>query len=217
MRQPGERWLYNTGSDVLGVLVARVAGQSFGAFLADRIFEPLGMRDTGFHVPASEIHRLPTSYAHDPETGALVVWDPADGGKYSRPPAFEVGGDGLVSTADDYLAFFRMLLGGGGGVLGPESVRMMTTDQLTPAQKVEKDRFEEFFGDHGGFGFGMGVRTVRRGGASLGQFGWDGGLGTSAQADPAAGLFGLLLTQVAQDSPATPSLIRDFWAAVHTP
>ncbi len=217
MRQPGERWLYNTGSDVLGVLVARVAGQSFGAFLADRLFEPLGMRDTGFHVPASEIHRLPTSYAHDPETGALVVWDPADGGKYSRPPAFEVGGDGLVSTADDYLAFFRMLLGGGGGVLGPESVRMMTTDQLTPAQKVEKDRFEEFFGDHGGFGFGMGVRTVRRGGASLGQFGWDGGLGTSAQADPAAGLFGLLLTQVAQDSPATPSLIRDFWAAVYTP
>lgn len=214
MRQPGEQWLYNTGSDVLGLLVSRVAGRSFGEFSRERIFEPLGMVDTGFSVPAGQLHRLPTSYAHDPERGGLVVWDEV-GGKYSSPPAFEVGGDGLVSTARDFHAFFHMLLDGGRGpngrVLSAESVHAMTTDQLTPAQQAEKSRFPEYFGDHGGFGFGMGVRTVPRGGAGIGQFGWDGGLGTSVQADPTLGLIGVLLTQVAQDTPDTPRLIAKFW------
>ncbi|RZQ62427.1 serine hydrolase domain-containing protein [Amycolatopsis suaedae] len=215
MCQPGQRWLYNTGSDVLGVLVARVTGGTFGDFLAERVFGPLGMVDTGFHVPAGKIGRLPTSYAHDPDTGELVVWDPAAGGKYSSPPPFQVGGDGLVSTVDDYHVFTQMLLNGGrrGAVriLSEESVRQMTTDQLTPEQKEEKDRFPELFGDHGGFGFGLGVRTIRRGAASVGQFGWDGGLGTSVQVDPARQLSGVLLTQVAQDTADTPGLIRDFW------
>lgn len=219
MLQPGERWLYNTGSDVLGILVSRVAGQSFGAFLTDRVFGPLAMKDTGFWVPAGKIHRLPTSYAHDPETGELTVWDPAAGGKYSRPPAFEVGGDGLVSTADDYHAFFQMLLNkgayGGSRVLSRQAVELMTMDQLSADQKAEKDLFTEYFGDHGGFGFGMGARTVRTGFASIGQFGWDGGLGTSAQADPALDFHGVLLTQVAQDAPPTPRLIKDFWTTAY--
>ncbi|MET9339698.1 serine hydrolase domain-containing protein [Nonomuraea sp. NPDC003804] len=219
MRQPGELWQYHTGSDVLGVLVARVAGQSFGTFLRERLFEPLGMRDTGFHVPADRIHRLPTSYAHDPSTGALVVWDEAAGGKYGRPPVFEAGGDGLVSTVDDYHAFYRMLLnkGGFGGtrVLSRASVELMTTDHLTPEQKVEKDAFGDHFGRHGGYGFGMAVRTHRRDLASVGQFGWDGGLGTTAYADPAEGLTGILLTQAAMDSPDTPRLHRDFWTTAY--
>ncbi|MGW0522032.1 serine hydrolase domain-containing protein [Crossiella sp. NPDC003009] len=219
LRQPGERWLYHTGSDVLGLLVSRVSGQSFEVFLRERLFAPLGMVDTGFHVPAEQLHRLPTSYAHDQRTGDLVVWDPAEGGKHSKAPAFASGGDGLVSTAADYHAFQRMLLQGGKfrgeRVLSPASVALMTSDQLTPEQKVDKDRLTEYFGDHGGFGFGMGVRTVRRGFANVGQFGWDGGLGTSAQADPVAGLNGVLLTQVAQDSPVTPRLIKDFWTTAY--
>ncbi|GAA3141828.1 serine hydrolase domain-containing protein [Nonomuraea roseoviolacea] len=219
MRQPGEMWQYHTGSDVLGVLIARVAGQPFETFLRERILDPLGMKDTGFHIPEDSIHRLPVCYAHDPATGGLTVWDEAAGGKYSRAPVFAAGGDGLVSTADDYHAFYRMLLGkgtlGGVRVLSRASVELMTGDRLTPAQKTEKDAFGDHFGRHGGYGFGMAVRTHRRDLASPGQFGWDGGLGTSAYADPAEGLVGILLTQTAQDSPDTPGLIRDFWTAAY--
>ncbi|MFI7440659.1 serine hydrolase domain-containing protein [Nonomuraea indica] len=219
MRQPGELWQYHTGSDVLGVLVARVAGQPFESFLRERIFEPLGMKDTGFHVPEDQIHRLPVSYAHDPATGELVVWDEAAGGKYSRPPVFAAGGDGLVSTADDYHAFYRMLLNkgtlDGERILSRASVELMTSDRLTPEQKAEKDAFGDHFGRHGGYGFGMAVRTHRRDLASPGQFGWDGGLGTSVHADPAEDLVGILLTQAAQDSQDTPRLIRDFWTTAY--
>src|SRR5438067_208624 len=103
MCQPGERWLYHTGADVLGVLIARASGggQSFEAFLRERIFEPLGMKDTAFSVPAGALDRLGTLYLTDPETGALTVFDPPDG-QWSRPPAFPSGGAGLVSTADDF-------------------------------------------------------------------------------------------------------------------
>ncbi|MEV4114628.1 serine hydrolase domain-containing protein [Nonomuraea sp. NPDC049695] len=219
MRQPGELWQYHVGSDVLGVLVARVTGQSLEEFLRERLFTPLGMKDTGFHVPADRIHRLPTSYAHNPETGELVVWDEAAGGKYSRLPVFQAGGDGLVSTVDDYHAFYRMLLNkgtlGGERVLSRASVELMTMDHLTPEQKVEKDVFGDHFGRHGGFGFGMAVRTHRRDLASPGQFGWDGGLGTTAYADPAEDLVGILLTQSAMDSVHTPRLHRDFWTTAY--
>ena len=104
MFQPGERWLYHTGADVLGVLIARASGQPFDAFLRERIFEPLGMNDTAFSVPASDVDRLATSYLTDPETGALELYD-APAGQWSVPPAFPSGGAGLVSTADDYLTF----------------------------------------------------------------------------------------------------------------
>ncbi|MFG1690381.1 serine hydrolase domain-containing protein [Nonomuraea sp. NPDC049269] len=219
MYQPGHLWQYHTGSDVLGVLVGRVAGQSFEAFLRERLFGLLGMRDSGFSVPADKIDRLPTSYAHDPQTGGLVVWDEAAGGKYSSPPAFEAGGDGLVSTVDDYHAFYRMLLNqgthGSERILSRASVELMTMDHLTPEQKVEKDAFGDHFGRHGGYGFGMAVRTHRRDLASVGQFGWDGGLGTTAYADPATGLTGILFTQTAMDSLDTPRLHRDFWTTAY--
>ncbi|MEU4230849.1 serine hydrolase domain-containing protein [Nonomuraea sp. NPDC026600] len=219
MYQPGQLWQYHTGSDVLGVLVGRVAGQSFEAFLRERLFGPLGMRDSGFSVPADKIDRLPTSYAHDPQTGELLVWDEAAGGKYSSPPAFEAGGDGLVSTVDDYHAFYRMLLNKGAHgserILSRASVELMTMDHLTPEQKVEKDAFGDHFGRHGGYGFGMAVRTHRRDLASVGQFGWDGGLGTTAYVDPAAQLTGILFTQTAMDSLDTPRLHRDFWTTAY--
>jgi len=113
MHQPGEKWLYHTGSDVLGVLIARSSGQAFDTFLQERIFEPLGMKDTAFSVPASKLDRLATSYATNSETGVLELYDPAEGGQWSRPPAFPSGGVGLVSTVDDYLAFARMMLNQG--------------------------------------------------------------------------------------------------------
>ncbi|MBG0827018.1 beta-lactamase family protein [Planomonospora sp. ID67723] len=219
MRQPGELWQYHVGSDVLGVLISRVTGQSLEAFLRERLLDPLGMTDTGFSVPAEKISRLPTSYAHDPQTGALVPWDEAEGGKYSRPPVFQAGGDGLVSTVDDYHAFYRMLLNKGvhtgQRVLSRASVELMTTDRLTPSQKAEKDTFSDHFGHHGGYGFGMAVRTHRRDLASVGQFGWDGGLGTTAYADPAEGLTGILLTQTAMDSADITRLHRDFWTTAY--
>lgn len=224
MYQPGERWLYNTGSDVLAVLIARVAGQSFEAFLQERICAPLGMTDTGFYVPDSKIHRLPTSYAHDPETGALVVYDDSAGGKWNTPPAFESGGDGMVSTVDDYLAFSRMMLNKGTHqgtrVLSRPAVELMTTDHLTPQQRAGKDEFfgsagAGGFGSQGGFGFGFAVRTIRNDYASLGQFGWDGGLGTSAYTDPANRFTGILLTQAAMDAPDTLRLSQDFWTTAY--
>jgi CubicO group peptidase (beta-lactamase class C family) len=140
MHQPGEKWVYHTGSDVLGVLIARASGQPFETFLGERIFEPLGMKDTGFCVLASKLDRLATAYWTNFKTGALEFYDAAKDGDWSRPPAFPSGGGGLVSTIDDYLAFGRMMLNqgryGGGRILSRPSVEVMTTDHLTPAQKA---------------------------------------------------------------------------------
>ena len=108
--QPGERWLYHMSGEILGVLIARVSGKSLGAFLRERIFEPLGMTDTGFQVPEAKLDRLPTCYGTDMVTGKLVVLDEARGGYAARPPVFESGAGGLVSTVDDLLAFGRMML-----------------------------------------------------------------------------------------------------------
>ncbi len=135
LAQPGERWLYNTGAHVLSVLCRRAAGMPYDEVLRTRVLEPLGMRDTGFST--EDAGRLATAY--QPTAGGLVVWDPPDG-QWSRPPAFPSGAGGLVSTVDDWHAFGRMLLAGGtaGGrqVLSPESVRLMTTDHLTPEQRA---------------------------------------------------------------------------------
>src|SRR6266702_8721784 len=113
MYQPGERWMYNTGADVLGVLIARASGQPLETFFRERIFEPLGMKDTGFSVPAGKLDRLATSYWTNFRTGTTEVYDQAKGGQWSQPPAFPSGGGGLVSTIDDYLAFGQMMLSQG--------------------------------------------------------------------------------------------------------
>ena len=217
MHQPGERWMYNMGSEVLGVLIARASGQGFETFLRERIFEPLDMKDTAFHVPAEKIDRLATSYATGPDSGDLHVYDEAVGGQWSRPPAFPSGGGGLVSTADDYLAFGEMLLHrgrhAGTRLLSRLSVEAMTTDQLTPGQKVGADLF---LGDRRGWGFGVSVIRQRDGiDAVPGRFGWDGGLGTSWYADPTEDLTGILLTQAAWTSPSGPELYQDFWNSVY--
>jgi CubicO group peptidase (beta-lactamase class C family) len=109
MHQPGERWMYDLGLDVLGVLIARASGRPLETFLRERLFEPLGMKDTGFSVPAAKLDRLAISYRTNPGTGALELYDAA-AGQWSRPPAFPSAGGGLVSTIDDYLAFGQMML-----------------------------------------------------------------------------------------------------------
>ena len=226
MYQPGERWQYQIASDLVGVLVARVTGQPYEDFLRERIFEPLGMKDTGFHVPADQIHRLPPLYAPDPATGEFHVWDEAEGGRHSKPPAFPSGGGGLNSTADDYHAYFKMLLNHGvhegRRILSRPAVELMTTNRLTPEQQaareaLARDNVHISFGQgqHGGWGFGMAVRTYRGDYASIGQFGWDGGSGTSTYADPVTGITGILLTQVGASVPDGIQLMHDFWTTLY--
>ncbi|MEV0611861.1 serine hydrolase domain-containing protein [Nonomuraea sp. NPDC050404] len=226
MYQPGERWVYNLSDDLLGVLVARVTGRPFETFLRERVFEPLGMTDTGFHVPADKIHRFPPLYAPDWQTGAFNVEDPAEGGHHSRPPAFPSSGGGLDSTADDYHAYFRMLLNGGTHdgrrILSRPAVELMTTNQLQPAQQAARQTWARDnvhvgygLGQHGSWGFGMAVRTYRGDYAPIGQFGWDGGSGTTTYADPANDLVGILLTQVGMSTPDSANAINDFWTTLY--
>ncbi|MCG7524446.1 beta-lactamase family protein [Streptomyces sp. OfavH-34-F] len=226
MYQPGERWQYQIASDLVGVLVERVTGQSYGSFLNERVFGPLGMKDTGFHVPADQMHRLPPLYAPDPESGEFHVWDEAEGGRHSAPPSFPSGGAGLTSTADDYHAYFRMLLNGGTHgserILSRQAVELMTTNRLTPEQlaartKLALDNVHISFGQgqQGGWGLGMAVRTYRGDYAPAGQFGWDGGAGTSTYADPVTGLTGILLTQVGTTLPAPVQVMNDFWTTLY--
>jgi CubicO group peptidase (beta-lactamase class C family) len=217
MYQPGERWAYNTSYDVTGVLVARVAGKSFGTFLQERLFEPLGMKDTAFSVPASKLDRLPGFYTFNYETKEFEPFDSLQDSEYSHPPAFESGAGGLVSTADDYCAFCRMLLNKGTWgrerILSKDSVEMMTSDQVTPQQR---EGSEIFFGEHSSWGFGMAVNIRQEQPWMVpGRFGWDGGFGTSAYSDPKNDFVGILLTQRMMDSPEPPAVFTDFWRSAY--
>ncbi|MBV9367709.1 MAG: beta-lactamase family protein [Solirubrobacterales bacterium] len=200
--QPGERWLYNTGASVLGVLVARAANKPFAEVLRTRIFDPLGMRDTAFWT--SHTDRLATAYV--PTGNGLKVWDEPDG-RWSRAPAFGDGAGGLVSTVDDLLAFARMLLRGGRPVLSPGSVRAMTTDQLTEAQKERGGLGPNFFATMS-WGFCQAVYDT-------GAFGWDGGFGSSWRVDPIRDLTVIVLTQRLWESPELPLVHRDIQAAAY--
>ena len=209
MFQPGERWLYHTGADILGVLIARASGQSFDSFLRDRVFEPLGMKDTGFSVEGGDLERFTACYAPDPATGTLQVFDPPDG-QWSTPPAFPSGGAGLVSTADDYLTFAETLRRGGAPILSRPSVETMTTDHLTPEQKAIGGFGPDDF-DGRGWGFGVGVVTRRDHPAMpVGQYGWDGGLGSVWRNDPTEDMTTILLTNATWTSPSPPDVVLDF-------
>ena len=216
--QPGERWLYHTGSDVLGVLIARASGKSLGAFMQDHLFGPLGMQDTGFQVPADKVGRLASNYMTDPKDKTkLAFFDDARDSRWSRPLVFESGGGGLVSTADDYLAFQRMLLNKGRHrgerILSRPSVELMITDQLVPAQK---EGAELFFGHGTSWGLGGAVVTRRTDlWATPGRYGWDGGYGTSAHLDPVEDMAGILMTTRMMESPQPPKVFTDFWTSAY--
>jgi CubicO group peptidase (beta-lactamase class C family) len=219
MHQPGEKWMYNTGSDVLGVLIARASGQPLETFFRERIFEPLGMKDTSFSVPATMLDRLAKSYWTNFESGELELYDDAEGGQWSRPPAFPSAAGGLVSTIDDYLTFGQMMLSqgkhGSERILSRLSVETMTTDQLTPEQKAISGLVPGYFDSHG-WGFGMSVITRRDDVAAVpGRYGWDGGLGTSWYSDPKEDMVTILMTQRAWTSPSPPDVCLDFWTLAY--
>jgi CubicO group peptidase (beta-lactamase class C family) len=219
LHQPGEQWLYNTGSYVLGVLIARATGQPLERFLRERLFEPLGMKDTAFSVPPAKRDRLATCYTADPATGALRVEDGVEGGKWNDPPVFPDGGAGLVSTVDDFLAFARMLLDGGRHgrerILSRPSVELMTTDHITPAQKAASSLGLPGFFETRGWGFGVAVVTHRDDlSATPGRYFWDGGYGTSWASDPKEDLIGLLMTQ-RMGFPTLSKPYLDFWTGAY--
>jgi CubicO group peptidase (beta-lactamase class C family) len=208
--QPGQAWLYNTCSDILGVLIARVCGRPLPEFLAERLFGPLGMADTGFAVPAATLDRFTTYYRPDP-AGGLHLLDTPDG-QWSRAPAFPSGAGGLVSTVDDLHRFAQMLLNGGtaGGrrLLSADLVRQMTTDQLTQSQRDAGRVFLQ--GQGWGFGGSVDVEAADPWNVP-GRYGWIGGTGTAAHIVPATAAVTILLTQTAMTGPTPTALMRDFW------
>lgn len=219
VHQPGERWMYHTAADVTGVLIARATGMSFGDALRERICDPLGMRDTAFSVGGESIGRLATAYERDNAvTGKPVVEDGPDG-QWSRPPAFEGGGGGLVSTANDYLAFATALLTGGTlrgeRVLSRPAVTLMTSDQLTRAQKAVSGFWPGYFATMG-WGFGVSVRTRRTQlGPSVGSYGWPGFYGTAWYNDPAEHMTTIFMMQRAHAGDQRLPMWHDLWTAVY--
>jgi len=177
------------------------------------------MKDTGFFVPEAKLDRLPTCYGTDLVTRRLVVLDEARGGQVARPPAFEAGAGGLVSTVDDMAAFGRMMLDkgayGGERILSRPSVELMTMDHLTPEQKAASPFFPNFW-TYCGWGLGLGVITGRRDLAGVpGRFGWDGAFGTSWHVDPKEKLIGILMTQRRPDVLDIAPLTLDFWTSAY--
>ncbi|MFJ9347312.1 serine hydrolase domain-containing protein [Streptomyces sp. NPDC101237] len=211
LHQPGEAWLYGTSSALQGILAARVSGLALPDLLSERIFEPLGMRDTGFEVPASKRDRFTSSYA-PAQDGSLRLTDTPDG-DYGRVPRFASGGGGLVSTADDWLAFARLLLNAGAApdgrrLLSATSVSRMTTNHLTASQRERAALFLE----GQGWGYGGQVDVVPADPWNVpGRYGWVGGTGTTAHLVPATGTVTVLMTQVAMTGPTPSPLMREFW------
>ncbi len=210
--QPGEGWMYHHGLDIAGIVVARVTGAPFSRFLRERIFDPLGMHDTAFFVPPEKLDRFGPQYRHDPDQSGLVVADELRG-HFGRPPVFESGGGGLVSTADDLHRFQRMFLQGGraGGerLLSRSSVELMQTNQLLPAQGMP-------LGPDLGWTFGCSVELRKTGiGSAVGRYGWTGGSGCAVYADPARDSVDILLTHRMMDGPSSPPDMRDLATATY--
>jgi CubicO group peptidase (beta-lactamase class C family) len=191
LAQPGERWLYSAGSQVLGVLAARAAGAPFEDVMRERVLAPLGMHDTAFY--AKDTGRLATAYE------GLAVRDAPDG-QWSRPPRFPDGAAGLVSTAADLVAFGRMLLRGGEPVLKAQTVAEMTRDQLTPAQRARVWPGFSFLDDRG---WGYGVSVTGWG------YTWEGGSGTAWSNVPDLDTTVVVLTQRAPDENGMPAVCDD--------
>ncbi|WP_456843800.1 serine hydrolase domain-containing protein [Cellulomonas sp. P5_C6] len=196
--QPGTRWLYNTSAQVLGVLLARAAGRPLPELLAGRLLDPLGMRDTGFHVPAQDLARLDRHWTGD------AVYDVPDG-QWSRPPAFADAGAGLVSTVADLHTFATMLRGRGSTVLSPQAVTAMTSAHVGAHDPA----------GHEGWGLGLGVLLSHApDGRHAGTYGWDGGLGSTWWTDPVTDTIAVLLTTDAWASGQPTPIFTDFWQAV---
>jgi CubicO group peptidase (beta-lactamase class C family) len=208
MYQPGEQWLYNTGSHLLGVLIERAARRPLTEVLEERLFHPLGMVDTGFFVRPDQLDRFTTAYTPAVDGLRLDVLDAPASSWWREPPALPNLAGWLVSTIDDYWAFVRMLRDGGEHeghrLLSRATIEQMTTDQLTPSQRESG----ALFLSGGGWGLGMGAPAAD---GSIG-YGWSGGTGTEWRTNDRDGLTGILFTQRAMTSPEPPRVVEDFWA-----
>jgi CubicO group peptidase (beta-lactamase class C family) len=200
LAQPGERWLYQTGSQVLGVLASRAANAPFPDVLHQRVLGPLGMNDTRFHT--TDTSRLATAYEN--REGRLEVSDPPNG-QWLHPPVFPDGSGGLVSSIDDMVAFGRMLMRGGSPVLKSTTVAEMTRDQLTAAQRTNVWPGFSFL-DGRGWGYGLSVLDD-------GRYTWEGGFGTTWSNVPSQDLTVVVLTQRAADETGMPAVCDDVLTA----
>jgi len=224
---PGERWNYSLSIDVLGYLVQKISGQRFSEFLRTRLFEPLGMNDTAFHCPASKLARFTSCYQANPHDGALAVQDDAGRSTYAEPPNLESGGGGLVSTANDYMRFCRMLLGGGSldgvQILSPKTVALFSLNHLPGGRgMIEMNNGWRLFDEAGldgiGFSIGCGVtldvaRTRIPG--TPGEFWWSGAANTTFWVDPKEDLAVVFMTQV-KGSPHEFHIRRDLRTLVYS-
>jgi CubicO group peptidase (beta-lactamase class C family) len=206
---PGEAWNYSVSTDVIGYLVGRISGRPFEQFLQERIFDPLGMADTGFFVSAAKAHRLAACYSADGKGGMTLQDDPTES-SFLSPPSFISGGGGLCSTAADYLTFCRALLGGGelGGVrlIGPKTLALMTSNHLPGGRdltEMSRSLFSE--ANNSGVGFGLGVSVTMHPPQTLipgspGEYAWGGAASTAFWIDPAEELITIFMTQLLPSS-----------------
>ena len=203
---PGEHWLYTWSTDIVAALVEVISGQRFGDYLRSQIFEPLGMTDTGFSVPADEGHRVAALYARNPDKSLRLLDDPAQG-RLLREPAFQSGGGGLVGALDDYCRFCQMLLNGGqldgARILGRPTVELMRTNHLPGGGELRDFALPGGYGEVGfdGAGFGLtvavGLGPARTGGVGpAGDFMWGGAASTSFWIDPTEDLYVVFMTQL---------------------
>ena len=203
--QPGEKWLYDTPLDVLGVLIARATGKPLSALVAERITGPLGMTSTGFGT--REVDRLATAYT--PRDGRLEVLDPPDG-QFAGPPPFEELSSGLVSSAPEVMRFYCAMADGGAPVIGADSLALMTSDALTGEQRRGA---QPVLGPGESWGMATGVDAeAAQPWMAPGRWGWTGGTGTTAYVDPVRGTVCVLLTQREMTGPQDG--FDDFWTAV---
>jgi CubicO group peptidase (beta-lactamase class C family) len=218
--QPGERFHYSHSTDVLGFIVGRIAGMPFRDFLMTRIFGPLGMVDTDFYVPPEKRKRAAVVYRLNE---AKNVLEPLPFKQYDTPPAYCGGGGGLISTADDYLKFARMMLNrgefDGTRLVSATTVELMCTNRLTPAQRAIP--FLGAIPMWDGMGFGLGVSVIDApeklgflGMGGVGSFGWPGAFGTWWQADPANDMIMIYLIQ--NSIPLEPGAIANLAAGQRT-
>ncbi len=185
---PGEKWIYSNSITVLGLIVQKVSGKPFGEFLRERLFDPLGMNDTGFYVPANKLDRFAVNYNRG-ENGLTPITTQDANEKYHSPPDVESGGGGLVGTAGDYIRFLLMIANGGEWsgkrYLAPDSIKWMTTDQLP--QVAFPIRFGEQIRHGTGFGLGFSIRTADTEwdkAAHVGEYGWAGAASTHYWVSP---------------------------------
>jgi CubicO group peptidase (beta-lactamase class C family) len=218
MDQPGEVWRYDTSITLLGALIERAAGKPLGDVFAERIFQPVGMRDTGFVVPHNKLHRLPVCYQKNQQTGKMEVWDPSgESSFFAKPHGFPGAHGGLVSTVDDYAAFAQMMLNKGKAgstqVLSAGSVEAMITDHI-PQEVKARSTFIPGFWDLRGWGYALSVIQKQEAGEPRG-LGWDGGYGTVAYWDNKTGTIVLLFSQRLVEGPTYSEIFRKFFSEAY--